>query len=658
MSAHPVLPENDVLALLDRPRLCQLLEEASAACFPQAELIGNAPQRDFYFRRLLRKVIENTRLSGLPVVGGTREELHAFICNAEPDWRRETTHVRPYQLNSVKGLLSHWKSTFCQTARTHASKYGSVRFFYVPATATAPDTVLGAEVTDFVTSSGRRIDVPAITNLPDAARLTSMLSDSAAASVSAHKTAVVDRHVRQVFGRGEFAGLYQEKLLRKTLTEIGQHIRDYNRAMLSGNAPSAWTIVTAVLLGWLWYSAAATPRFTPTYTVKNHQASLSNIVGNSEGQIAEVSEDGKQLTPWVNRVENPNTGAYASLVPDGKGGYHFELRGPYDIVFETPPSWKMADDDAPLPTEIEWTTAPCSKQSIIFSVWLDTRAYLPASKSDLPPFTLAIEPRGATVDSFSREELAPSHISRFAPSDPRYRLTWEYRFPGPGDYDVILVYSPDAYEVATGSWRRTETSARQLVQLQVPKTGAPVERTANHEGDRATPIDGAFQANFCISGDGREYAQLTIAFLSDGRPFGLVISPDRDTWPPYAELVKAAYAIKIDRSMWIQKEDIRVERTPTGHYYFLVPMPFKDKRYFEAELHGSYDGVSLPPSKPVGIAFNGNVATLIPRDAGAYATSCGTVTWEADYAATLSPRTAPPAQPTVANASAPATAAR
>lgn len=640
MSAHIVLPESDGLAPLDRPRLCQLLEEASAACFPPTELIGKAPQRDFYFRRLLQKLIENTQNWGTPVVGGSQEELHAFVCNAEPDWRRASKHVRPYKLSSIKGLLSHWKSTFTENERTYTSKRGRVRFFYVPSTATAPDTLLGAEVTEFVTCTGTRLDIPVITALPDAARLPKLLSHSATASISAHKATVVDRHVQQVFGRGDFAGLYREKLSRKTLTEIGEHVRAYNQALISGNLPSAWTIITAVLLGWLWYSAAATPRFTPTYTVKNHQASISNIVGNSEGQIAEFSEDGKQLTPWVNRVENPDTGAYASLVPDGRGGYHFKSGGPYTVEFETPSSWKNADSETPLPTAVEWAEAPCNERHAIFSVWLDTRSYLPAASSKLP-FTLTAQRRGSSADSSTLEETAPSQTFQ---DGARYRFTFHYAFPGPGEYDVILVYSPDTYQKADGTHWRTQTSARRVARLLIPTTGSPVARPA---GETGRAIDGGqYEVNFCTSG-GREIAQVAMAYTSDRRPFGLVVVPDRDTWPPFAELAKAAYAVKIDWHTWVQKEDIRVERTASGHYYFLVPLLPADKQYFAAELHGSYEGIALPSSKPVGILINSNAATLTPRDYRAYVTPCNTVTWSSEYdlAGTgTHPSAAPPVQ--------------
>jgi len=574
---------------IDRHRLATLLEAAITDCFPSNDMIGGSPQRNFFFRKLLRRLIDNCRRMCVPAVSGTLDELYAFIQSVEREWQRTAVanDKRQYQRSSMRALISNWKASF-RVPRETGNRYGHVTFFLERLNCGAPHFVVGARISDFVLSNGGRASILLPQIPPSCSRLpaSSLVTD---ADDVRTKSALIDRHAREIFKESRVRERYSANLRGLTLDEVKSHIRKYRQHLADGNVKAvAAGIALILMLGAIGLSISRAQRFVPSFNIGDGGSQLSNVRINEFNEVAAFNGD-RQVTRWADRIVTDH--GTIEMKCDERG-CRAEVQGSCNVTTDVSPEW-YSNSEQPMPLKLVWGRFPCNKRRLVVWGLIDTREFFPTPRS-ANQFALEIEPE---------KRVTPS-TGQWLNSDHTHLLVmWDYPLDKTGDYSVDLLYTP-ARESAIAEWPLTlRTTYARITNVD---TDEPSIAQQSCTCSRSAPM-----INFGLLRAGASFApQVAFAHMpgDDSTAFGIAVVPDLDFWPAYGELEqRASYGVRLGER-WIPRSQLSIMPLNDMHsgydVYFAFDKPTENDRIADVQLVGTYRGVPLRSSQPVDIRFD------------------------------------------------------
>jgi hypothetical protein len=159
----------------ERAELVAMLEIALEHAFPSAlaapaNRLGDSPAQDFYFRKLLARMLDNARATGLPVVIGSIDDVWRFVDDLFDEAKRACgPQTRRCGRETVRQFLAfQWRQHFTKAPRvytfdervmdTDAREGATIEFEFVSAGELHP-IMLSAAVRDYRRADGTRVDL-------------------------------------------------------------------------------------------------------------------------------------------------------------------------------------------------------------------------------------------------------------------------------------------------------------------------------------------------------------------------------------------------------------------------------------------------------------------------------------------------------------------
>jgi hypothetical protein len=538
-----------ILTDAERARLHTLISKASREAFPPPPRlsrggIGESPQRDFYFRRLLDRLLENTLHFALPATGGTYDELYAFTRSVESLWARGGKGRVGYSRRSMKALASHWKKSIALKRRSYTA-YGTQVVFHYVSGSDHSDFILSASVTNFLLDNAKRISIPSILDrLPSRVRLSTPGLTESLPDEAGSRMRIITRLVRDFGGRA-FSADYRRALAAQPMSKLEEHereTRDLKRRNKTAAIVASVALVIATL-GFIAYRSYSAATFLPVISVKPDGTILirdsrgvlgprdGEIHTNRTGQVA-IFNGQKQLTDWVDVLGNPDTGAYLRMRPGVAGQWIPDMSGAMLLadIDEVTGTWTGPTE--PIAPTLRVRSLVKDNRHVWATVIIDRRLFWPLGGKQ-PNFHIDFGDDGKVY-----RDVAFPYVSwiPFLDGD-HFMLQSDHKYRVDGTYRVSLVHEFTMGDEGTG-----RTTIAELASMAV-SAGRPPEIT---RVKRTMPFK-MLTIKITVIGD---QPQLVISnAMFENNMIYVAFVPDTSKWPKYISTANVAYSICVENSL-------------------------------------------------------------------------------------------------------------
>ncbi len=538
-----------ILTDAERTRLRTLLSKASREAFPPPTKhsrgeIGESPQRDFYFRKLLDRLLENTLHLALPATGGTYDELYAFTRSVESLWARAGKGRVGYSRRSMKALASHWKKSIALKPRSYTA-YGTQVVFHYVSGSDHSDFILCASVTNFLLDNTERISIPSILHgLPLRVRLsTPGLTESLPGEAGA-RTRIITRLVRDFGGRA-FSADYRRALAAQPMSKLEEHERE-TRDLKRRNKTAAIVASVALViasLGFIAYRSYSAKTFRPLISVKPDGTILirdsrgfigprdGEIHTNRTGQVA-IFNGQKQLTDWVDVLGNPGTGAYLRMRPGAAGQWIPDMSGALVLADIDEVTGRWTGPMEPIAPTLRVRSLLKDTRHVWATVIIDRRLFWPLDGKQ-PNFQIDFGDDGHVY-----RDVAFPYVNwvPFLDGD-HFMLQSDHKYRADGTYRVSLVHKLTMGDEGTNRTKVTDL-ADMAVSAGKPPEIIPVKR--------AMPFR-MLNVTMAVIGD-RPQMVISNAMFETNMIYVAVV-PDTSRWPKYLGKADVAYSICAENNL-------------------------------------------------------------------------------------------------------------
>jgi hypothetical protein len=423
-SAHTDEVRPNELSEEERAWLAERISWAADRAFPAGEPIGT-DQQDFYFRKLIELLIENTSRYGTVALGGNYLELWGFTREKEREWRQEDKsrrHRSGYARGSIKGLVYQWKAAFGRRVRVARTGNATIEFVLRTPSVRSDDLILRARVMGLQTPSGRTI-VSEDTAATDLTRLPPPIASELDTEERRRLLLEAGKYARRIEAD------YLTKLTDAPTEFIQEQLKELRRAK-KNKQRLALAILAVVSTAMVAYRVFFAPRPIPLAVLVSRDGAgyLTSVFVDGKGHVSLKSEPAvSEKRHWWDMIIDPKgtsvRGENGSrtvhvMVPPGQSvGY----------TYEVPRNWHE-QPDVVLQPDVLCSKTSTSNRSVVCFILVDVRSIAPSLTTRAVGFSIlygdgkiATEVPSTEIDfRHTRTLLAATHSYS---ADGAYRLS-------------------------------------------------------------------------------------------------------------------------------------------------------------------------------------------------------------------------------------------
>lgn len=619
-----------------RQTIASRLREARAMVFPPSESFGS-PQMDFYFRRLLDQMIENTRTLGVAAVGGDYGALYRFCYerfpNYQVDARDKNAPISTEWLDehkSIPAMLSQWKKVFGAKSRWAGVKGSGVQFRFVRGSK-GKDWKLYAQVSRIAKADIDVPVVPPIKSLPDSVRL-SPKGDLVlrAEDIELRSRTITERRVKDIRDR-DIADAYRTRLQAMPYERLVEHDNEIRAQKKAKKYPQVLIAIALVLAGFVAYRVYRSQRVSVELIVHAGHVHVENIRIKADGRIAQFSASGERLTPWAHVLQNSTTGLTIRAVgKDARGDWQLRLTGggSVNMSADIPEVWRKPS--AILQPALQWSTVPGETRKILVYIYVDRRAFphgvtLPESDA-LPAKLVARDRYGNELGSAMTDTLSLLSLDR---DQAKWLIYAQIEFLKMGENIVTLEWVRDALtvrEIPGGkfAYEKPRLTWIDLLRLNISEYAeprvvpAPAPQTFEPANIQTIRFGCGLPVQAYIAPQPGDHTTVSVSVIPDAR-----------AWPKIDELPHAVYGITDETTgIWYTQDRMQVyplrgKCDPQG-YALTVTRTLAPGNHVLL-LEGAYQGRRLPwkrftirirPDAPPSFVDDEHITALLQAEGG------------------------------------------